>query len=153
MQALARYCGIKIHLPVDQQGVPLSLVVRGANPHDKKSAERLIINVVLPRPTLIQHLCADKAYDATDLPHFLIQERYHVHIKPNPRRAQPRLEVVTDAATTYPARCWVVERTLAWLIKHCSIRTRWPKLALNWLALIQFACAHILFDMAYAIYG
>jgi hypothetical protein len=43
----------------------------------------------------------------------------------------------------------VVERTLGWLTKRRSIRVRWCKKSQNWLALIQFACAHILFDMAF----
>jgi len=34
------------------------------------------------------------------------------------------------------------------LVKRRSIRTRWCKKAENWLALLQFACAHILHDMA-----
>jgi transposase len=49
----------------------------------------------------------------------------------------------------YPARRWVVERTLGWLTKRRSIRVRWCKKSQNWLALIQFACAHILFDLAF----
>jgi putative transposase len=51
---------------------------------------------------------------------------------------------------TYPARRWVVERTLSWLTKRRSIRTRWSKEVANWLALVQFACAHILFDMRFS---
>ena len=38
-----------------------------------------------------------------------------------------------------------------WLLKRRRIRTRWCKKADNWLALIKFACAHIVFDMA--LYG
>ena len=37
-----------------------------------------------------------------------------------------------------------MERTISWLTKHRSVRTRWAKKAENWLALIQLACAHIL---------
>lgn len=48
----------------------------------------------------------------------------------------------------YPARRWVVERTFAWLNKRRAIRIRWTKKACSWLALLQFACAHILFEMA-----
>jgi transposase len=47
----------------------------------------------------------------------------------------------------YPARRWVVERTFSWLAKRRSLRIRWCKKVDNWLALIQFACAHILLDM------
>ncbi len=34
-----------------------------------------------------QHLCADKAYDATDIREFVASEGYTAHIKVNPRRA------------------------------------------------------------------
>ena len=43
---------------------------------------------------------------------------------------------------------WVVERTLGWLNKRRSIRTRWCKKPDNWLAFLQFACASILLDLA-----
>ena len=42
----------------------------------------------------------------------------------------------------------MVERTLSWLVKRRSIRIRWSKKASNWLAFVQFACAHILFSMS-----
>jgi hypothetical protein len=42
----------------------------------------------------------------------------------------------------------VVERTISWLVKRCSLRTRWSKKAENWLALIQLACAHVLLNLA-----
>jgi transposase len=48
----------------------------------------------------------------------------------------------------YPARRWIVERTISWLVKRRSLRTRWSKKAGNWLALVQFACAHILLNLA-----
>jgi hypothetical protein len=36
-----------------------------------------------------------------------------------------------------------VERTISWLVKRRSLRTRWSKKAENWLGLIQLACSHI----------
>jgi putative transposase len=48
----------------------------------------------------------------------------------------------------HPARRWVVERTISWLTKRRSVRTRWAKKAENWLALVQLACAHILLNLA-----
>jgi putative transposase len=140
--------GSKIHLLVDQRGAPLAVYVTGANRHDKQAAPHVIIAVVVPRPACRQHLCADAAYDAADLRLWLFQERYQVHIPHNPRRAHPTL---TDRTPAHSPRRWVVERTLAWLVKRRSLRTRWSKRADNWLALLHFACAHILFDLA--IYG
>ena len=39
------------------------------------------------------------------------------------------------------------QRIMLKLVKRRSIRTRWVKKASNWLALVQFACAHILFTL------
>lgn len=141
--------GSKIHLLVDRRGAPLGVVITGANRHDKTAAVDLIVSVVVERPRKKQHLCADKAYDSADIREFITLEGYTPHIKANPRNSkQPEVVEQGLAETTHPARRWVVERTLSWLAKRRSIRTRWSKQNANWLALVQFACAHILFNMA-----
>ncbi len=102
-----------------------------------------------------QHLCADKAYDATDVREFAISGGYTTHIKVNPRKkgaAQTSGEEPSrekdSSEKLHPARRWVVERTISWLSKRRSLRTRWSKKAGNWLALVQIACAHILLNLA-----
>ena len=142
--------GAKINLLVDQRGAPVSVVLTGANRHDKVSAIDLIVSVSLKRPSQKeQHLCADKAYDATDVREFAVSEGYTTHIKVNPRKqgAEP-LANHDCSRKVYPARRWMVERTISWLIKRRSLRTRWSKKAGNWLALIHLACAHILLNLA-----
>lgn len=143
--------GAKLHLLVDQRGAPLAIHVTGANEHDKWSADDLIISIVVPRPAhQRQHLCADKGYDFPDVHDFVEQTRYIAHIKRRRRRGEPIVEdCPMPGEHRYPARRWVVERTLAWLAKRRSIRTRWCKKFENWKAFIHFACAHILFDLAF----
>lgn len=143
--------GSKIHILVDQRGAPLSLHVTGANDHDKWSADDLIFSVVVRRPSAQQHLCADKAYDFIDVHQVVRDENYIPHIKHRRKRGEPPDPCPIPGEHRYPARRWVVERTLGWLVKRRSIRVRWCKKAGNWLALLQFACAHILHDMA--VYG
>jgi putative transposase len=77
-----------INLLVDQRGAPLSVVLAGANRHDKVSAVDLIVSIALKRPAQKeQHLCADKAYDASDVREFASSEGgYTTHIKVNPRK-------------------------------------------------------------------
>ena len=147
--------GAKINLLVDGRGAPLSVVLSGANRHDKISAIDLIVSVVLKRPAHKEHhLCADKAYDATDVREFVISEGYTPHIKVNPRRkvagesSEEHSAEKGSSGEVHPARRWVVERTISWLTKRRSLRTRWAKKAQNWLALVQFACAHILLNLA-----
>jgi putative transposase len=142
--------GAKINLLVDGRGAPLSVVLTGANRHDKVSAMDLIISVVLKRPAQKeQHLCADKAYDSDDLREFVDSAGYIEHIKLNPRQKGSEGPLSEDSSKrVYPARRWRVERTISWLVKRRSLRTRWSKKAENWLALIQLACSHILLNLA-----
>jgi putative transposase len=147
--------GAKINLLVDERGAPLSVVLTGANRHDKISAVDLIVSMALKRPAhKEQHLCADKAYDATDVRKFAASEGYTAHIKANPRTGaggsdgEEIKEEEGARQKTHPARRWVVERTISWLIKRRGLRTRWSKKAENWLALVQFACAHVLLNLA-----
>jgi putative transposase len=148
--------GAKINLLVDGHGAPISVVLTGANRHDKVSAIGLIVSVVTKSPAhKEQHLCADKAYDSDDLREFLTSAGYEAHIKVNPRRKGP-----AEGGAEHPpnddesskrihrARRWIVERTISWLVKRRSLRTRWSKKAENWLALVQLACAHILLNLA-----
>ena len=144
--------GSKIHLLVDEKGAPLALHITGANQHDKWSADDLIISIVVERPDpekVEQHLCADKGYDYDDVHQAVAQEHYVSHIKHRRRRNEPLVEECPiPGELRYPARRWVVERTLGWLCKRRSLRIRWCKKTENWMALIQFACAHILLTLA-----
>ncbi len=147
--------GSKLHLLVDECGAPLALHVTGANEHDKWSAADLMLAIVVAPPTqdeCEQHLCADKGYDYDDVHSAVEQAGYISHIKHRRRRNEPKVEECpAPGELSYPARRWVVERTFAWLNKRRAIRIRWAKKVTNWLALLQFACAHILLNMA--IYG
>jgi putative transposase len=130
-------------------------VLTGANRHDKVAAIDLIVSIALERPAQKeQHLCADKAYDASDIREFASSGGYTTHIKVNPRKkdstkSSGRSSQQKDShGEPHPARRWVVERTISWLTKRRSLRTRWSKKAQNWLALIQLACAHVLLNLA-----
>ncbi len=141
--------GGKIHILVDQQGAPLSICVTGANQNDKWYVTALILSILIKRPTTTQHFCADKAYDSWDVHVFVRQQGYIPHIKHRRRVNEPKDPCSIPGEHRYPPRRWVVERTLSWLVRRRSIRTRWCKKPENWLALIQLACAHITFDLAF----
>jgi putative transposase len=124
-----------MNLFVDGRGAPISVVLTGANRHDKISAVDLIVSVIPKRPAHNeQHLCADKAYDSEDLREFAASAGYIAHIKVNPRRkgaTEGDEHSPTDdfPKRVYPARRWIVERTISWLTKRRSLRTRWSKKA------------------------
>jgi putative transposase len=142
--------GSKIHILVDQRGAPLAVCLSAANRHDKCAVEELVFSMVVARPDSEQPLCADRGYDAQDVKAFLALEHYVAHIKHRRRRNEPKVELCPiPGETQHPARRWVVERTFSWLAKRRSIRSRWCKKSANWLALVQFAATHILFDMAF----
>lgn len=142
--------GAKINLMVDGRGAPVSVVLTGANRHDKVSAVELIASATPKRPAhKEQHLCADKAYDSDDLRGFAASAGYITHIKVNPRRkGVERPPESGPPKKAYPARRWIVERTISWLNKRRGLRTRWAKKAENWMAFVQIACAHILLNLA-----
>src|SRR5215217_4609010 len=125
--------GAKINLLVDERGAPISVVLTGANRHDKVSAIELIVSVALKRPShKEQHLCADKAYDASDVREFASSREggYTTHIKVNPRKkytTEPSgqsSQQQDSSSELHPASRWVVERTISWLTKRRSLRTR-----------------------------
>ena len=125
---------------VEADGGPLSVVVAGANVRDDKLLEATLEAIVVERPSpteeATQHLCLDKGYD--NHPSWeLVEERGYVpHIR---RIGEEELDLATGE-TRYPARRWVVERTLGWLSKCRGILVRYEKKAANYLGLIKVAC-------------
>lgn len=141
--------GGKVHILVDQRGAPLAVDVFGANQLEKWHIAALIGSILVHRPTLTQHLCLDKGYDSWEV-HIEVQEYgYRPHIKHRRRVNEPKDTCPIPGETQHPARRWPVERTLGWLGKRRSIRTRWAKKPQNWLAFIHLACADILFKFAF----
>ncbi len=53
----------------------------------------------------------------------------------------------------YPARRWVVERTLGWLSKCRAILVRYDKKSSNYLGLIKLACALLWYRRLYVLSG
>ena len=108
--------GTKRSLLVDGEGGPLSIVVAGANVHDAKLLEATLDAIVVERPQPTeeepQHLCLDKGYDNPSGRGAAAGHGYREHIR---RIGEEKLDASGDKR--YPARRWVVERTLAWLSK------------------------------------
>jgi len=134
--------GSKIHCHVDQSGIPLGVILVGANVHDSRLVSPTVAADILPRPALTsdqpQHLCLDKGYDYARVEAEVKDQGYIPHI----RRIGE--EKIADGEKTQPARRWVVERTIAWMKGFRAIRTRYFSKAQNYLAMIQFACALII---------
>ena len=116
------------------------MVVAGANVHDTKLLAATLEAVIVPRPMPTeeapQHLCLDKGYDNPTGERAVREHGYTGHIR---RIGEEKLD--PNREKTYPARRWVVERTLAWLNKCRAILIRYDKKASNYLGFLKLACA------------
>jgi len=131
---------VKRSVVVESDGGPLGAVVAAANVHDTKLLEQTLKAIVVERPKPTeeepQHLCLDKGYDNPTGREAVEEQGYVPHIR---RIGEEKM--APDGEKRYPARRWVVERTLAWLSKCRAILIRYEKKASNYLALIKLACA------------
>jgi putative transposase len=125
---------------VEATGGPLGASMAGANVHDTKLLAATLEAIVVERPQPTeehpQHLCLDKGYDNPTGHETVAAYQYTPHIR---RIGEEKLD--PNSQKTYPARRWVVERTLAWLSKCRGLLVRYEKKAINFLGLLQLACA------------
>ena len=131
--------GTKKSLIVERSGGPLGIEIAAANVNDMKLLKTTIEAIVVPRPDPAlspQHLLLDKGYDNPTGHGVAAAAGYIAHIR---RIGEEKLD--STGAKRYPARRWVVERTLAWLQKCRAILNRYDKKAANYLGLLQLACA------------
>ncbi len=116
------------------------MVIAGANVPDFKLLEATLDALVVERsaPTdraPYEHLCLDKGYDKAPVREIVEQRGYVPHIR---KIGEEKLDDAGEKR--YPARRWVVERTLSWLSKCRAILVRYEKKAANYLGLIKVAC-------------
>jgi putative transposase len=127
-------------LVVEADGGPLGAAIAGAHGHDTKLLAATLESIVAerPQPTAAtpQHLCLDKGDD-----HPTGHETVAAYQDIPPMRRIGEEKLDPHGQKTYPARRWVVERTLAWLSKCRGLLVRYEKKAINFLGLLQLACA------------
>ena len=141
--------GTKQSLLVEGDGGPLGAVIAGANVPDMKLLEATIEAIVVDRPDpeeLEQHLSLDRGYDNPTGHEVTARHGYIPHIRPigEDRREKRR-------PGRRKARRWVVERTLAWLSKCRALLIRYDKHDVNYLGLIQLACALLWYRRVYRL--
>jgi putative transposase len=137
---------------VEADGGPLAVVIAGANVHDTKLLEATIEAIVVerpePTPEQPQNLSLDKGYDNPTGRQAAAKHHYQAHIRrigEEKRAPQKRKR--------YPARRWVVERTLAWLNRCRAILVRSAKLPSVYLGLIKLACILLWYRRLYRLKG
>ena len=113
--------GVKRSLMTDGNGLPLALVVAGANTHDIKLVTDTLDALQTGRPGKRLRLCMDKGYEAEWLESYLKSRRYEPHIQS--RKDESEAIKYTD----FKAHRWVVERTHSWMNLYRSVLSRCEK--------------------------
>ncbi|MBZ0226778.1 MAG: IS5 family transposase [Comamonas sp.] len=135
--------GSKKRQLVDGHGVPLSLVVTGANAHDVTRLEAVLASCMIKRPAPRQrhskHLCADADYRAGKdamkiiLAHGYIPRVVGCKIEAQCKKRDPRRR----------ARRWVAEACHGWFNRFRKLLARCEKLEHTFLALNHLGAAVI----------
>ena len=137
--------GVKRSLLTKARGIPVDLVLDGANRHDVKLVDSILTSLPPAAEAARdahraaggeQGLCLDAGYDSKQVRETLIALGYTAHIR-------PRGEEVQAKKAGQKARRWVVERTHSWLNCFRHLLIRWAKKPENYLAMLHFACARI----------
>jgi transposase len=140
--------GSKRHLLVDERGVPLSIVVTGANRHDVSQLAAVLDGVVIERPAETeQHLCADKGYAGDPAQQAIKDRHYTPHVKQRGEEIQEKRD-----NPAYKARRWVVEVSHSWFNRFRKLLVRFEKLTERYEALLHMAAAIIAFRKVGVIY-
>lgn len=123
-------------------GLPVSILIEGANRHDMKLVRATLEAIVVPRPEPTpehpQGLCLDKGYDYDEVRALVTALGFTAHIRARGAQAQ-----ALKREAGVKARRWVVERTHSWLNRFRRILIRWEKRADTYLARLHLACGII----------
>jgi transposase len=132
---------MKRHVLVDGRGIPLSLVVSGANRNDHKAIDAVLTAVRIERAAdekLRPHLCADKGYDQVSTRQTVRARGYAPHIR---SRGEEKRAIAERPR--FKARRWVVEACHSWLNRFRKLLVRFEKTEESALGLLELACALI----------
>lgn len=135
--------GTKRSILTDGKGMPLGIVLDGANRHDMKLTEATLASQRLigdrPDIKILWNLCLDKGYDYDEVRDIVTKWGYVGHIPPRDERKR----IIHDIPDYKPRR-WPVERTHSWMNRFRRLLVRWEKKAENYLAMIHISFACIL---------
>ena len=128
---------------VDGRGVPLSLIVTGANRHDASQLTAVLDAIVIPLPNRQRFLYADKGYDGEPAREQIRIRGYTPRVAPKKRKRGRPLK----------NRRWVVEAAHSWFNRFRKLLVRYEKLSESYEALVHLAAAIICWRKVVAIYG
>jgi putative transposase len=151
--------GTKRSLQCDRRGIPLALMIEGANCPDMKLLSVTLDRQVAQRPEpTMEHppnLCLHAGYEYDPVYADLYLRGYEPHVRLNPhyqkwywqalQQHPAEQEPANSLEATKPPRRWVVERLFSWLNRSRRLLIRWEKLAAPYEAFLKLACALICF--------
>ena len=137
---------VKRSILVDDNGIPLSIVVCGANRHDSKMMWPLMDEKVMQAPKWTQeHICLDAGYVWPEVLSIVTKAGYLSHIRP---RWEDLSKKKNDPDWKHPdgkPRRWIVEVVHSWFNNFRKVRIRYEKKSKNYLALLHIVAAIICF--------
>mgnify|MGYP003740597389 CR=1 FL=1 len=128
----------------DANGIPLAIVVTGANRHDVTQLGNVLDSVKVASPDAIQQfLYADKGYDGEPAQKIIYEKGYF------PRVIRKRKE----PGRPFKNRRWIIEVVHSWYNRFRKLLTRYEKYTSSYLALMHLASAIICWRKIGIIYG
>lgn len=132
---------------VDERGVPLSIIVSGANCHDSTKLSELLEDAIVEAPEdQARNLCLDAGYVGKDT--VVITAGYVPHIRP---RGEERARKMQDPS--FKPRRWIVELGHSWFNRFRKLVPRHEKTLRAHLGLTMLAAAMITLNKVMVIYG
>ena len=129
---------------VDDRGVPLSIIVTGANRHDVSQLGAVLDAIVVERPDPPErrnkHLCADAGYTGAPALRIIEEHGYIPHVRGRGEEAAAKKRDPTKRA-----RRWIVEVAHSWFNRFRKLLVRYEKLERSFMALNHIAAAIIAF--------
>ena len=139
--------GTKRNLLLDENGVPLALIVGGANRHDSIFLSPLLDACVIKQPDKItKNLCLDAGYTGKEKDvweHGMIP-----HIRPRGEE-----KILIEKNPSFKPRRWGVEAAHSWFNRFRTLIPRYEKTDTSHYALIALAASMITLNKCMTIYG
>ena len=140
---------VKKNLLVDERGVPLSIVVTGANRHDSAVLEELLHRRVTPldcgrHDRITQNLCLDAGY--VGKAQVVSHNGMTPHIRP---RGEEKKAIELHG---FKPKRWIVEVAHSWFNRFRKIHARYEKTDLAYYGLLHLAAAMITMNKVMRIY-
>jgi transposase len=131
--------GTKIMAVADRHGLPVSISVESATPHEVKLAVPTLVQMVIPEAP--RNLIGSKAYDSDKLDEEL--NRYGIELIA-PHRNNRKNRTQDPRRLRRYRRRWKIERLFAWLQNFRRLAVRYERYAENFLGMLYLACCIIL---------